>query len=102
MLLVQSPHGGAGGRDHVVDKEEEGILWAQVNPFADKEVKLAHSEVRGHKVFLLVKVANSSFRSFLQSQEPCQDTSFLFFLLQIAFFQRDVLLCIATSYWQGI
>lgn len=38
--LIQLPHRSAGGRDGVVDKEEEGVFWPQVDPLSDQEVEL--------------------------------------------------------------
>ena len=29
VLLVEGPHGGGGGRDHVVHEEEQGVLGAE-------------------------------------------------------------------------
>ena len=33
--LVEGAHGGRGGGDDVVDKEEESVLWPQANPLPD-------------------------------------------------------------------
>lgn len=33
--LIELAHSGTGGRDGVIDKEEEGIFWPQVDPFSD-------------------------------------------------------------------
>jgi len=35
VLLVQRAHGGRGGGDDVVDKEEEGVLWPQADSLPD-------------------------------------------------------------------
>lgn len=40
--LVQQSHGGWGGWNDVVYKEEESIFSPQVDSFSDEEVKLAH------------------------------------------------------------
>ena len=55
VLLVERPHGGRGGRDHVVDEKEEGVLGPQRHTLADQEVELAHRQVRRHQILLLVQ-----------------------------------------------
>lgn len=57
--------GGAGGGDDVVDKEEERVLRPQVDPLPDQEVELAHCQVRGHQVLLLVQVPDSGLQHLL-------------------------------------
>lgn len=42
--LIQLAHGGRGGWNDVVYKEEERILGSQVDSFPDEEVKLAHCQ----------------------------------------------------------
>lgn len=65
MLLVQQAHGSWGGWNDIVYKEEESILGSQVDSFPDEEVKLAHCQVGGDKVFLLVQISYSGFGGFL-------------------------------------
>ena len=48
VLLVEAAHGGRGGRDHVVDEEEEGVFGAEGDALADQEVELAHRQVGGN------------------------------------------------------
>jgi len=38
--LIEAAHGGRGRWDHIVDKEEEGILWPQTDSLANEEVEL--------------------------------------------------------------
>lgn len=33
--LIQLAHGSTGGRDGVIDKEEQSIFWPQVDPLSD-------------------------------------------------------------------
>lgn len=42
--LIQLAHGGRGGWNDVVYKEEERVLSSQVDSFPDEEVKLAHCQ----------------------------------------------------------
>jgi len=58
VLLVERPHGGRGGRDHVVDEKEEGVLGPQRHTLADQEVELAHRQVRRHQILLLVELGD--------------------------------------------
>ena len=38
--LIEAAHGGRGRGDHIVDEEEEGILWPQTDSLANEEVEL--------------------------------------------------------------
>lgn len=67
VLLIQLAHGGRGGWNDVVYKEEERILSSQVDSFPDEEVKLAHCQVGGDKVLLFIKVAYSCLGRFLHN-----------------------------------
>jgi len=58
VLLVERPHGGRGGRDHVVDEKEEGVLGPQRHTLADQEVELANRQVRRHQILLLVELGD--------------------------------------------
>jgi len=58
VLLVEAAHGGRGGGDDVVDEEKEGVLRPQTDPLPDQEVELAHRQVRGHQVLLLVQLGD--------------------------------------------
>jgi len=57
VLLVKGSHGGRGGRECVVDEEEECVLRPEADPLPDEEVKLADGQVGGDEVLLLVEVA---------------------------------------------
>ena len=63
--LVEGSHGGRGGRECVVDKEEERVLGPEADPLPDEEVELADGQVGGHEVLLLVQVAQPSLRGLL-------------------------------------
>lgn len=45
VLLVQSAHCGTCRGNHIVDKEEERILWSKVDTLADEEVELSDGEI---------------------------------------------------------
>ena len=65
VLLIQVIHGGRGGWDHVVDEEEQCILWPQVNTLSDQEVELSDCQVRRHQVLFLIQIADSGLWCFL-------------------------------------
>lgn len=35
VILIQLAHGSTGGRDGVIDEEEQSIFWPQVDPLSD-------------------------------------------------------------------
>ena len=65
--LIQRSHGGGGRGDHIVDKEEQGILWSQADPLPDEKVELANGEIWRNKVLLLVKVSDTSLGTLLHN-----------------------------------
>lgn len=48
VLLVERPHGGRGGRNDVVDKEEQRVFGPQVDALPDQEVELPDGQIRWH------------------------------------------------------
>ena len=42
LYLVQRAHSGRGGWNHIVNKEEQSILWPQADTLSYQEVKLAN------------------------------------------------------------
>lgn len=67
MFLVEGAHSGTGGRDYIVDKEEECIFRSKVDPLANEKVELANRQVRWNQVFLLVQVTNPCFWGLLHN-----------------------------------
>lgn len=67
VFMVQGAHGGRGGRNHVVHKEEQGILGTQVDSFTDQEIELAYGQVGWHQVLLLVQVSNACLGRLLHN-----------------------------------
>lgn len=65
MLLVQRANGGRGRWNDIVDEEEEGVLGTQLDALTNQKVKLAHSQIRGDEILLLVQVANASIGCLL-------------------------------------
>ena len=54
VLLVDAAHQGGGGRQDLVDEDEDGLLGGQLDAFADHVDELAHGEVGRHEVLLLI------------------------------------------------
>ena len=67
VYLVEGSHGGGGGREGVVDEEEECVLGPEADPLPDEEVELADGQVGRHEVLLLVKVTQPCLRSLLHN-----------------------------------
>ncbi len=58
-------HGDGGGRDDVVDEEEERVLGTQLYSLADEEVELSDGQVGRHEVLLLVELGDLRLRRAL-------------------------------------
>ena len=54
VLLVDRAHESGGGREHLIDEDEDGLLGRELDALADHVDELAHGEVRGDEVLLLV------------------------------------------------
>ena len=54
MLLVDAAHQRGGGRQDLVDEDEDGLLGRQLDALADDVDELADGQVRGDEVLLLV------------------------------------------------
>jgi hypothetical protein len=48
VLLVDAAHQGSGGWQHLIDEDEDGLLWAQLNALADDIDELTDGQVSGH------------------------------------------------------
>jgi hypothetical protein len=54
VLLVDAAHKGGGGRQDLVDEDENGLLGRQLDALADHVDELAYGEIGGNEVLLLV------------------------------------------------
>jgi hypothetical protein len=54
VLLVYGAHQRGGGRQHLVDEDEDGLLRRQLDALADDVDELADGQVGGDEVLLLV------------------------------------------------
>lgn len=58
MLLVDGGHERGGRRQDLVDEDEDGLLGRELDALADDVDELAHREVGGDQVLLLVDGRN--------------------------------------------
>lgn len=54
MLLVNGRHQRGGGRQHLVDEDEDCLLGGELDALADYVDELAYGEICGDKILLLV------------------------------------------------
>lgn len=54
MFLVNARHQGSGRRQHLIDEDEDGLLWRQLDALADDVDELADRQVCGNEILLLV------------------------------------------------
>lgn len=54
MLLVNRAHECSSGRQDLVDEDEDGLLWRQLDALADYVDKLAYGQVGWDQILLLV------------------------------------------------
>jgi hypothetical protein len=54
VLLVDARHQGGGRRQDLVDEDEDGLFGAELDALADDVDELAHGQVGGDEVLLLV------------------------------------------------
>lgn len=65
MLLVNRRHQRGGRWQHLVDEDEDGLLRTQLDALADHVDELAHGQVGGDQVLLLVDGRDVGFFYFL-------------------------------------
>ena len=58
MLLVDGAHQSRGGRQNLVHEDEYGLLGRKLNALSDNVDELAHCQVGGNQVLLLVDGRN--------------------------------------------
>ena len=58
VLLVDAAHQRGGGRQHLIDEDEDGLLRREFDALTDDVDELADGEICGDQVFLLVDGRN--------------------------------------------
>lgn len=61
MFLINRAHERRRGWQDLINKDKDGFLRAELDPFADHIDKLAHCEVGRHQILLLVDGRNIGF-----------------------------------------
>ena len=54
VLFVDAAHERGGRREDLVDEDEDGLLWRELDSLADDIDELAYCQIRRHQVLLLV------------------------------------------------
>lgn len=54
VLLVDGAHESCGRWEDLIDEDEDGLLWRELDPLADHVDELAYGEIGGNEVLLLV------------------------------------------------
>ena len=54
VLFVDAAHERGGRREDLVDEDEDGLLWRELDSLADDVDELAYCQIRRHQVLLLV------------------------------------------------
>jgi len=71
VLLVDGAHERRGGRQNLVDEDEDGLLRAELDALADDVDELPDGEVGGDEVFLLVDGCDVRLLDFLADDLSC-------------------------------
>ena len=54
VLLIDRAHKRGSWRKHLIDEDEDGLLWAELDALADHVHELADGEIGGNEILLLV------------------------------------------------
>jgi hypothetical protein len=65
VLLVNAAHQCRGRWQDFINENEDGLLWGELYALADYIDELAHREIGGDKIFLLVDSSDIRFFDLL-------------------------------------
>ena len=68
VLLVDAAHERSGGRQDLIDEDEDGLLRGELDPLADHVHELAHGEVGWYEVLLLINRRDVALRDLPADQ----------------------------------
>ena len=54
VLLIDRAHKRGSWRKHLIDEDEDGLLWTELDALADHVHELADGEIGGNEILLLV------------------------------------------------
>lgn len=73
VFVVDTAHEGGGRRQDLVDKDEDGLLWAKLDSLANNVDELANGQIGRDEVLLLVDCRDVRFLDFLADDlDTCQ------------------------------
>ena len=73
MLLVDCAHQRRSRWQDLIDEDEDGFLWSELDPLPDHVDELAYGEICGDKIFLLVDSGDVGFLNlFANDLLQCQ------------------------------
>jgi hypothetical protein len=65
VLLVDAAHERSSGRQDLIDEDEDGLLWRELDPLPDDVYELTDSQVGWDKILLLVNGRNVALLNLL-------------------------------------
>jgi hypothetical protein len=65
VLVVDAAHQSGSRRQDLIDKDEDGLLWGELDPLPDYVDELADGEICRHQILLLVDRRNIAFLNLL-------------------------------------
>lgn len=74
VLFVNAAHEGRSRREHLVDEDEDGLLWRELDALADDVNELTNGEICGNQVLLLVDGCDVGLLDLL-ADDLCGETT---------------------------
>lgn len=65
MLIVDTAHECSSRWQDLIDEDEDGLLWAELDSLADNIDELANCQIGGDEVLLLVDCCDVGLLDFL-------------------------------------
>jgi hypothetical protein len=75
MLLIDTAHQSSGGRQCIIDEDEDGLLWRQLDALPDHIDELADRQVCRDQILLLVDSSDIGLLDLLADHLVQMDTS---------------------------
>lgn len=61
VLLIDAAHQSSGRRQDILNEDEDGLLWGELDALADNIDELTHGQVRRHQILLLIDGGDVAF-----------------------------------------
>jgi len=65
MLLIDGAHQSGGWRQDLIDEDENGLFWGELDTLADNVYKLTDGEIAGNEILLLIDSGDVGFLDLL-------------------------------------